>query len=208
VALTAADARTFERCISVGGVAVFPADTVYGLACEPDTKDAVQRLYMLKRRRPDKPAAVMFFALDLALAALPELGPQTTGALHALLPGPITALLPNPAARFPLACGPQPHVLGLRVPSWPPALAALADVRWPVLQSSANAAGGPDARRLQDVPEDIRTRADLVLDGGELPGTPSTVVDLRSYERDGEWSVTREGAMSVTELSARLESAP
>jgi L-threonylcarbamoyladenylate synthase len=208
VALTAADARTFERCISVGGIAVFPADTVYGLACEPDTKDAVERLYMLKRRRPDKPAAVMFFALDLALAALPELGPRSTAALEALLPGAVTALLPNPAARFPLACGPQPHVLGLRVPSWPPALAALADVRWPVLQSSANAAGGPDARRLRDVPEDIRTRADLVLDGGELPGTPSTVVDLRSYERDGEWSVAREGAMSVTELSARLESAP
>jgi L-threonylcarbamoyladenylate synthase len=208
VALTAADARTFERCIAVGGIAVFPADTVYGLACEPDTKDAVQRLYVLKRRRPDKPAAVMFFALDLALAALPELGPRTLAALEALLPGAVTALLPNPAARFPLACGPQPHVLGLRVPSWPPALAALADVRWPVLQSSANAAGGPDARRLEDVPEDIRTHADLVLDGGELPGTPSTVVDLRSYERDGEWSVAREGAMSVTELAARLESAP
>jgi L-threonylcarbamoyladenylate synthase len=208
VALSAADAGTFERCIAVGGIAVFPADTVYGLACEPDTKEAVQRLYMLKRRRPDKPAAVMFFAPDLALAALPELGPRTTAALHALLPGAVTALLPNPAARFPLACGPEPHVLGLRVPSWPPALAALADVRWPVLQSSANAAGGPDARRLEDVPEYIRTHSDLVLDGGELPGTPSTVVDLRSYERDGEWSVAREGAMSVTELSARLESAP
>jgi L-threonylcarbamoyladenylate synthase len=208
VALSAADARTFERCIAVGGIAVFPADTVYGLACEPDTKDAVQRLYMLKRRRPDKPAAVMFFALDLALAALPELGPRTVAALETLLPGAVTALLPNPAARFPLACGPQPHVLGLRVPAWPPALAALADVRWPVLQSSANAAGGPDARRLKDVPEYIRTHADLVLEGGELPGTPSTVVDLRSYERDGEWSVAREGAMSVTELSARLESAP
>jgi L-threonylcarbamoyladenylate synthase len=208
VALSGADAGTFERCIAVGGIAVFPADTVYGLACEPDTKDAVQRLYMLKRRRPDKPAAVMFFALDLALAALPELGPRTTAALHALLPGAVTALLPNPAARFPLACGPEPHVLGLRVPSWPPALAALADVRWPVLQSSANAAGGPDARRLEDVPEHIRTHADLVLDGGELPGTPSTVVDLRAYEADGQWSVAREGAMSVTELAARLESAP
>jgi L-threonylcarbamoyladenylate synthase len=205
VALSGADAGTFERCIAVGGIAVFPADTVYGLACEPDTKDAVQRLYMLKRRRPEKPAAVMFFALDLALAALPELGPRTTAALHALLPGAVTALLPNPAARFPLACGPEPHVLGLRVPSWPPALAALADVRWPVLQSSANAAGGPDARRLEDVPESIRTHADLVLDGGELPGTPSTVVDLRSYERDGEWSLAREGAVSVMEVAARLD---
>jgi L-threonylcarbamoyladenylate synthase len=207
VALSGADARTFERCIAVGGIAVFPADTVYGVACEPDTKDAVQRLYMLKRRRPDKPAAVMFFALDLALAALPELGPRTTVALHALLPGAVTVLLPNPAGRFPLACATDAGTLGLRVPAWPPALAALADVRWPVLQSSANAAGGADARRLEDVPESMRAHADLVLDGGELPGTPSTVVDLRSYEADGRWAVGREGAMSTSEVAARLESA-
>jgi L-threonylcarbamoyladenylate synthase len=208
MALTAADAQTFERCIAVGGIAVFPADTVYGLACEPDSKEAVQRLYMLKRRRPDKPAAVMFFALELALAALPELGPRTTAALRALLPGAVTLLVPNPAGRFPLACGPQRDLLGLRVPAWPPALAALGEVRWPVLQSSANAAGGPDARRLVDVPEYMRTHTDLVLDGGELPGTPSTVVDLRAFEADGRWSVAREGAISVTEVAARLESAP
>jgi L-threonylcarbamoyladenylate synthase len=208
VALNAADAQTFERCIAVGGIAVFPADTVYGLACEPDSKEAVQRLYMLKRRRPDKPAAVMFFALDLALAALPELGPRTAAALDALMPGPVTALLTNPAGRYPLACATDTGTLGLRVPAWPPALAALADVRWPVLQSSANAAGGPDARRLEEVPEYMRAHADLVLDGGELPGTPSTVVDLRTFEAQGAWSIAREGAMSVTELAARLESAP
>ena len=62
-----ADAETFSRCIAVGGVAVFPADTVYGLACEPDNREAVTQLYFLKRRRPEKPAAVMFFDLDLAL---------------------------------------------------------------------------------------------------------------------------------------------
>jgi L-threonylcarbamoyladenylate synthase len=205
MALTAADAQTFERCIAVGGIAVFPADTVYGLACEPDSKEAVQRLYMLKRRRPAKPAAVMFFALELALAALPELGPRTTAALRALLPGAVTLLVPNPAGRFPLACGPQRDLLGLRVPAWPPALAALGEVRWPVLQSSANAAGGPDARRLADVPEYMRSHTDLVLDGGELPGTPSTVVDLRAFEADGRWSVAREGAISVTEVAARLD---
>jgi L-threonylcarbamoyladenylate synthase len=208
VALTAADAETFSRCISVGGVAVFPADTVYGLACEPDSKEAVARLYLLKRRRPDKPAAVMFFALELALAALPELGPRTVGALRALLPGAVTLLLPNPAHRFPLAAATDLDTLGLRVPAWPPALAALGEVRWPVLQSSANAAGGRDARRLADVPEPIRRAADLVLDGGELPGTPSTVVDLRAYELDARWSVVREGAVEEGQVAARLASAP
>jgi len=211
VALTGDDAATFSRCISVGGVAVFPSDTVYGLACEPDSKEAVQRLYLLKRRPPDKPAAVMFFALDLALAALPELGSRTRGALDALLPGAVTLLLPNPARRFPLACGVGGEgieTLGLRVPAWPPALAALGDVSWPVLQTSANVAGGPDARRLEDVPEAIRARADLVLDGGELPGTPSTVLDLRGFERDGRWSVVREGALAVGDVAAALGSPP
>ncbi|MDP9384154.1 MAG: Sua5/YciO/YrdC/YwlC family protein [Actinomycetota bacterium] len=200
------DAETFSRCMAVGGVAVFPADTVYGLACEPDTPEAVRRLYALKGRRPDKPAAVMFFSLELALEALPELGEHTRAALGRLLPGAITALLPNPLRRFPLACGPDAETLGLRVPALGAALAPLAAVRWPVLQSSANRAGGPDARTLAEVPEPIRAGADLLLDGGELGGTPSTVVDLRGYELDGSWSVVREGAVPAARVADSLPS--
>jgi L-threonylcarbamoyladenylate synthase len=189
------DAETFGRCIQVGGVAVFPADTVYGLACEPDTPEAVERLYALKGRRADKPAAVMFFDRELAFDALPELEPRTRALLERLLPGGITALLPNPLRRYPLACGPDPHTLGLRVPRLDGQLAALGAMRWPVLQSSANETGGMDAHRLDEVPEEIRREADLVLDGGELAGTPSTVVDLRRFELDGVWAVLRAGAM-------------
>ena len=194
------DAETFARCIAVGGVAVFPADTVYGLACEPDTREAVERLYALKGRRPDKPAAVMFFDPELAFAALPELEPRTRSLLERLLPGGITALLPNPLRRYPLACGPDPHTLGLRVPALHSDIGALAEMRWPVMQSSANVSGGYDAQRLDEVPEEIRRRADLVLDGGELTGTPSTVVDLRRYELDGILAVLREGAVPWHEI--------
>lgn len=195
-----AQATAFERCMAVGGVAVFPADTVYGLACDPANRLAVERLYRLKRRALDKPSAVMFFDLELAFVALPELGPRTRTALAALLPGGLTALLPNPARRFALACGGDPLTLGLRVPALP----RLAAVRWPVLQSSANLAGGPDPRRLEDVPTALRRAADLVIDGGDLPGTPSTVVDLRGYEPTGEWSVVRLGAVAQDALSAAL----
>jgi L-threonylcarbamoyladenylate synthase len=190
--------------MSVHGVAVFPADTVYGLACEPDSKEAVYRLYRLKGRRPGKPAAVMFFDLQLALAALPELAAATRDALARVLPGAVTALVPNPAGRFPLAGGDDPSTLGLRVPRLEGELAALAAVRWPVLQSSANLAGGPDPRRVDDVPEPIRAGADLVLDGGDLPGTPSTVVDLRRYAQAGEWRVVREGAVPADEIADLL----
>ena len=186
-------------------VALFPADTVYGLACMPDAPESVDRLYRLKGRRPDKPAAVMFFDRELALEALPELGERTRAALAVLLPDALTVLLPNPAERFPLACGSDPATLGLRVPSLAGDLAPLADVRRPVLQSSANRAGGPDARRIEEVPGDIRRGVDLVLDAGELPGTSSTVVDLRSYEENGEWSVLREGAIPAADLAGRLD---
>jgi L-threonylcarbamoyladenylate synthase len=202
--VTPEDVETFERCISVGGVAVFPADTVYGLATEPDSREGVERLYRLKGRVPDKPAAVMFFQLDAALAALPELGERTSAAVERLLPAALTLVLPNPAHRYPLACGPEPERLGLRVPSLDGALAPLSSVRWPVLQSSANRAGEPDARRVAEIDERVRAGADLVLDAGELPGTPSTVVDLSGYERDGEWRLLREGAVPTGEIDARL----
>jgi len=193
--VTREEVETFERCISVGGVALFPADTVYGLATEPDSREGVDRLYRLKGRAADTPAAVMFFDLELALVALPELGARTRDAIERLLPEAFTLLLPNPARRFPLACGPNPERLGLRVPLLEGELEPLAAVSWPVLQSSANRSGGQDAARLADVDEDLRAGVDLVLDGGELPGRPSTVVDLTSYEQDGAWALVREGAV-------------
>jgi L-threonylcarbamoyladenylate synthase len=207
--ITAEQAATFERCMAVGGIAVFGADTVYGLACDVASPDAVERLYAIKGRRPDKPAAVMFFNLDLALAALPELGPRTTAALEGLLPGAVTLLLPNPSHRFPLACGAGRdglETVGLRVPALAPSAAALAAVRWPVLQSSANPAGGAEARRLEDIPAPIRAAADLLLDAGALDGTASTVIDLRRFEDEGAWDVIREGAVAESCVAATLSS--
>ncbi len=194
--LTAEDAATFERCMAVGGVAVFPADTVYGLACDPATADAVARLYALKGRPVAKASAVMLFSVELAFASLPELGERERAAMEAVMPGGVTVLLHNPAHRFPLACAGDPATLGLRVPALPPAAAALHAVRWPVLQSSANRAGGPEARRCGDVDEHLRAAADLVLDGGELPGTASTVIDLRAFADGGDWEIVRHGMVA------------
>jgi len=191
-------ADDFDRCIAAGGVAVFPADTVYGLACDPENRAAIERLYALKGRPTGKPSAVMWFDAQRALDALPELGPRTRATMQRLLPGGVTLLLPNPNRRFPLAGG---DGLGLRVPEVP----LLKGARSVVLQSSANVAGGPDARRIDDVPAEISAGADLVLDAGELPGTPSTVVDLRRLEDAGEWAIVRAGAVpaEVVEEAAR-----
>ncbi len=190
--------EALDRCIAGGGVAVFPADTVYGLACDPENAAAVERLYALKGRPTRKPSAVMWFELEAALAALPELGPRTRALMARLLPGGVTLLLPNPRSRFPFAGG---EGLGLRVPDAP----LLRGARSVVLQSSANVTGGPDARRLDEVPGTIRDGADLVIDAGELPGTPSTVIDLRRYEEAGGYEIVRPGAVpaDVVEEAAR-----
>jgi L-threonylcarbamoyladenylate synthase len=195
-------------------VAVLPTDTVYGLACDPLRREAVLRLYELKGRPPERPAAVMFFALHAALEALPELGARERAALQALLPGPLTVLLPNREDRYPLAClpvanrqGGGPGALGLRVPLLPERLAALRAVDVPAMQSSANLSGGPDTRRLADVPPALREGADLVLDGGELPGVASTVLDLREYEERGRWRVVRAGPVGEAELTRALDGA-
>ena len=202
--LTAEDAATFERCMAVGGIALFPSDTVYGLACDVDTEDAVERLYALKGRPLGKPSAVMLFSLDLALHILEELPERARSAMEALLPGAVTLLLPNPRRRYPLACGDEPDTLGLRVPALPPPAAALRAMRWPILQTSANLAGQPEARRVSDVDERLRAHVDLILDAGELPGTPSTIVDLRAFAAGGEWSIVRPGVESEAAIAGAL----
>jgi L-threonylcarbamoyladenylate synthase len=200
-AVTAEEVAAFERIIAAGGVALFPADTVYGLATDPESAEGVERLYRLKGRGSDRPAAVMFFQTDAALESLPELPGETRTAAERLLPGGVTLLLPNPRRRFPMACGPNQDVLGLRVPS---ATGALRQMARPVLQSSANPTGEADARRLEDVDERIRAGVDIVLDGGELPGTPSTVVDLTHYHQDGRYEIPRAGAVSSEDIRRAL----
>ena len=205
--LGAEQAVRLQECVTGGGVAVFPTDTVYGVCCDPGSADAVRRLYELKGRPAARAAAVMFFSLTRALAALPELGRAERAALHALLPGPVTVLLRNESRRFGPACGGDPNTLGLRVPRLEGPLAALAAVALPVMQSSANISGQADPRCLSQVPQRLLQGADLTLDAGELAGTPSTVVDLRDYANACRFTVLREGALAGAEVQRLLDGA-
>ncbi|HEY0516279.1 MAG TPA: L-threonylcarbamoyladenylate synthase [Solirubrobacteraceae bacterium] len=197
-------AEQLEQCVAEGGVAVFPSDTVYGVCCDPENEQATRRLYMLKGRPSARACAVMFFSLDVAMDALEDLHDAERTALHALLPGPVTVLISNRAQRYPSACRIDPGTLGLRVPALTSSLAPLGSIARPVLQSSANLSGEPDARTLADVPQRLRDGADLVIDGGELPGTPSTVVDLRDLDSEGRWYVLREGALPRETVQEKL----
>lgn len=192
--ISAEDVDAFERCVAGGGVAVFPTDTLYGLGCDAGNSAAIARVYELKGRLPNKPSALMWFSLEAALPALEQLAPRTRAAVERLLPGPVLAVLPDPEA----------GTLGVRVPWLTGPLVHLRSASAVVLQTSANLTGGPEPRRLAEVPEEIRAGADLVLDGGELPGIASTVVDLTRYEEAGEWRILREGAIDRAALANLL----
>jgi L-threonylcarbamoyladenylate synthase len=202
--VTSQEVREFARVIGAGGLALFPADTVYGLATNPDSREGVERLYRVKGRDPGFPTAVMFFRLYLAHAAMPGVGVRTRAAVNRLLPGGVTVVIPNPLHRYPLACGPHPERLGLRVPLLEGRLAPLEDMTMPVLQSSANPSGQPEVRRLAAVDPEISREVDVALDGGVLAGTPSTVVDLTRFEEAGEYEVLREGAVPAGEVAKKL----
>ena len=203
-ALVKDDAQRLQECVAGGGVAVFPTDTVYGLCCDPQDEAAARRLYALKGRPPARACAVMFFELEPALRMLEQLREAERLALRALLPGPVTVLLPNRERHFAAACRTDRDSLGLRVPRLPERLQELRSVSVPVMQSSANLSGQADACALAEVPSRLREGAELVLDGGKLPGTPSTVVDLSSYEFGGGFTVLRPGAVPRDELEAIL----
>lgn len=199
----AGPARTaLEDCVGSGGIAVFPSDTVYGLACDPLDAVAVRRVNELKQRPAGKPAAVMFFAPLAMRELIASLGPRTRSALAALLPGAVTLVVANREQRYPFACGDDPQRLGLRLIE-----GALEGTRCAVMQTSANPAGGCDPRSLEAVDERLRAAVDLVIDGGELPGAASTVVDLSDLDVGNGWRVLREGAVPGGAVAAALRGA-
>lgn len=190
------------EALRAGLPAILPADTVYGLFALP-TEDACARLYALKGREPRKPSALLAADLDALVAAVPELRGRAEAIARALLPGPYTLILANPAGRFPWLAGENPVAIGVRVPRLPAASASVVAAVGALASTSANAPGGPDPRRLDDVPAAIRAAVGAEVDGGELPGTPSTVLDFT-----GETPrVLREGAAPSAEAIARAVAA-
>jgi L-threonylcarbamoyladenylate synthase len=180
--------------IRAGEPVVLPTDTVYGLCAEP-TPEAAARIARLKGRAERQPTALLAPSVEALLALVPEL-PEPV--LHALLPGPYTLILPNPKQRYPWLGG--ENTIGVRVPDLPNQTAAVLDEAGAVLATSANLHGGPDPRRLDDVPEEIRAACGALVDGGGLPGTPSTVLDLTGEEP----RVLREGAVSAATALATV----
>lgn len=147
--------------LRAGQAVILPTDTVYGLCALPEHEDV---LYELKGRDRSKLVALIAADVDGLLAAVPGLD---RAVLECYLPGAYTLVFES---------------AGVRVPDLPPAAAEVVREVGVVAATSANLSGGPDPRRVEDVPEELRSAVGAIVDAGELPGTPSTVIDLRGDE--------------------------
>jgi L-threonylcarbamoyladenylate synthase len=189
-----------ERTVAGGGVAVFPADGLYGLACDPLDPAAIERIYALKGRDDGKPSAVMYLSPLSMRELVAGLGPRTREAVGALLPGPVTLVVANPQHRYPLACRADPERLGVRLIGGP-----LAGAMCQLFQTSANYSDEPAPGSFAAIPAGIVEAVDLAIDGGKLTGFPSTVIDLTVYDDHGRWQILREGALSADDVDRVLQ---
>lgn len=191
------------EALRAGRLVVLPVDTVYGLAATPYRAAPALELYRLKSRPATQPTALLASDLDLLFECVPELRGRSETIARALLPGPYTLVLPNPAKRFGWLCGETPGAIGVRVPDLTGPGGEVLDRVGAVAATSANLRGGPEPRRLEDVPDEIRAGCAAVVDGGELPGTPSTVLDFTGAEP----RVVRDGAAPAADALRRVADA-
>jgi L-threonylcarbamoyladenylate synthase len=191
------------EAVRAGELIVIPTDTVYGLACTPYREEAVRSLSELKGRSPEQPVALVAASVDWLLECVPELRGRAAAAARALLPGAFTLVLPNPARRFAWLAGARPETLGVRVPAVDGIARDFLEGVGAVAATSANLHGGSDPRSLADVPPEVLARVAATIDGGELPGSPSTVLDLTGSKP----IVLREGAVGASDALGRVRAA-
>jgi L-threonylcarbamoyladenylate synthase len=160
--------------LRAGRAVILPTDTVYGLCALPGHEDV---LYQLKGRDRSKPVALLAADVEALVQAAPTLDRSV---LERYLPGPYTLVF---------------REIGVRVPDLPAAAAEVVRAVGVVAATSANLAGGPEPRRIEDIPEEIRGACGAIVDAGQLPGIPSTVLDLTGAEP----RVIREGAGRLPE---------
>jgi L-threonylcarbamoyladenylate synthase len=188
------------EAIRAGRPVLLPTDTVYGLAASPYHEDPVRRMYKLKGRDAAQPTALLAASVEMLFECVPELRGRAGVIARALLPGPYTLVLPNPARRYRWLTGAREDAIGVRVAALPDAAERVLDAVWCVAATSANEGGGVDPATLDDVPARIREACAAEIDAGALPGTPSTVIDFTGSEP----RVLREGAAPAADAIARM----
>ncbi len=183
--------------IRAGETVVYPTETVYGLGADACNSDAVERVFAIKGRDCSNPISMAVPSVPAALEYI-HASDRERQFLASFLPGPVTVLCRRrPTVPEVLTAGGDR--VGIRIPDHPTALALCERAGTPITATSANQSGNPSARQVDDLEVELTSAVAGVLDGGELPGTESTVVDVASK------TIHRRGALA-TEIDRWLES--
>jgi L-threonylcarbamoyladenylate synthase len=186
--------------ILAGEIVAVPTDTLYGLAADPFSTDAVARVFAAKGRAAER--ALALIASDIAQIEdrLGPLSPDARRLAAAFWPGPLTLLVPRPATMPDAVTGGLAQV-GVRVPAHAVARGLCCASARPLTATSANPSGAPAPAHPGDVAQTLNESVALLLDAGPAPGgPPSTIVDVS----DGKVRLVRPGAVSWDEVQACL----
>jgi tRNA threonylcarbamoyl adenosine modification protein (Sua5/YciO/YrdC/YwlC family) len=193
------------EALADGQLVVFPTETVYGVAASALSEEGVARLLAAKGRRAQHPVTLAIKSAEDALDYVPRISPLGQRLARRCWPGPITLVLEDdhpdsvikqlPAAVQDVVC--PSGTIGLRVPAHPVILSVLRLCPGPLVLSSANRTGEPDAVRADQVVESLWNHVALILNDGQCRfGQPSSVVHVRA----NRWQLLREGVFNESTL--------
>lgn len=164
-----------EKAVSAlmhDGLVIYPTETVYGLGADAFSENAILNVYEAKKRPLAQPISIAVSDFDM-LAAVAFIEPSMEEFLQTFLPGPVTAVLRAKHTVPPVLSG-GTGMIGIRIPSHELAVELIERFDSPITATSANLHGAKDPA----TPDECTVPRDVLIDGGRLPGTPSTVVDL------------------------------
>jgi len=172
--------RKIKQVVEVltnGGIIAYPTDTYYGIGCDLFNKASIERIYQLKRRSHVEPFS--FICSDLKnISEYAQVTNYAYKTMKRLLPGPYTFVLEG-SRLVPKIMLTKRHTLGIRVPDSAICLAVVQDLGHPVINTSAT---NPETKEILSTPQEIKEKLghaiDLIIDGGSVPGKPSSVISL------------------------------
>lgn len=169
---TGTDIRKAAEIIKKNGIVIYPTETVYGIGADIFSEDALKKVFEIKKREPDKPVSVAVSDFGM-MNELAYIGERERRFIEKFLPGPVTVLL-RKKEKVPDMLTSGSELVGIRYPDHETTIKLIKLAGVPITSTSANVSGKAPPRRV----EEIKICADYIIDGGELNGEPSTVVDL------------------------------
>lgn len=169
--------KKVTEVLANGGIIAYPTDTYYGIGCDLFNKGSIERIYQLKRRSAQQPFS--FICSDLKnISEYAQVTNYAYKTMKRLLPGPYTFILEG-SRLVPKIMLTKRQTVGIRVPDHALCLAIVEDLGHPVISTSAT---DPETNQILATPQEIRDKLghaiDLIIDGGPVPGKPSSVISL------------------------------